>query len=165
MQREVALAISEQMIKGQDQLQDDISHCLFCIYNSQDISQYFKQLLRVQKKLKEWRSHTNPKLLFDLFTENIKEYMKGIKLRIAQDMKKLDIVLKVRILRRHSADDYFLIDNSFSKNYSIHSSYNEFLASSINYLASPQYETVRKNTRYNAWKEVAQNKYKVQTFY
>jgi hypothetical protein len=81
--------------------------------------------------------------------------MKGIKLRIAQDMKKLDIVLQVRIMRRHSADDYFLIDNSFSKNYSIHGSYNEFLASSINYLASPHYETVRKNTRYNAWKEVA----------
>lgn len=101
----------------------------------------------MQKKLKEWKSHTNPKLLYDLFTENVKEYMKGIKLRIAQDMKKVDIVQKVKILRRHSADDYFLIDNSFSKNYSLNGSYNEFLANSINYLGSSHYETVRKLTR------------------
>lgn len=73
---------AELFIQGEEQLQTDISHCLFCIYNNYPLEEYFKQLMRIQKKLKEWKHATSPKFVFDLFVENIKEFIKGIRVKI-----------------------------------------------------------------------------------
>ena len=41
--------------------------------------------------------------------------MKGIRMRVISEMKKCRIVVKTKLGRRYSYDDYFLIDNQFQK--------------------------------------------------
>lgn len=147
----------------EEQIHADISRILFCIYNNYPIDEYFKQLMRIQQKLKEWRSATSPKLVFDIFVENIKEFIKGIKIRIIKEMKERGIIQRVQLQRRYSYDDFFLVDNSNSsyRNFGINGHYNEFIGHGINYLMGDQYELVRKLARQKMWRQTAANKYRV----
>ena len=61
--------------------------------------------------------------------------MKGIKIRIVQEMKNCGLLSKVRISRRYSYDDFFLLDNSFNRNLSMgNTGLNEFIGSGIHYM-------------------------------
>jgi hypothetical protein len=43
--------------------------------------------MNIQRILKEGRNYIMPQLVADAFVQNIKEFMRGIKIRIVQDMK------------------------------------------------------------------------------
>jgi hypothetical protein len=105
-------------------------------------------------------------LVFDLFVENIKEFIKGIKIKIIQEMKKIGVIQRVQHQRRYSYDDFFLVDNSFSRNFNSPSSnyYNEFIGNGIHYLIGEQYELARKLSRHKMWREKSANKYRVTHF-
>lgn len=47
-------------IKTDEGFQGDLSHCLFCIYNNKELDHYFKQLLKIQKVLKDGRQVITP---------------------------------------------------------------------------------------------------------
>lgn len=60
----------------------------------------------------------------------------------------------MQISRRQSYDDFFLVDNSFNRNFSISGhAYNEFIGNGIHYLMSDQYEKARIIARQNMLRE------------
>jgi hypothetical protein len=93
--------------------------------------------------------------------------MKGIRNKLVEEMKDLSIIIKSSISRRYSYDDYFLIDNSFQRGFSMVNGnyYNqEFIVSAMNYLIGDKYEKVRDQTRQNNWEQINKNKYKIEHF-
>ena len=90
--------------------------------------------------------------------------MKGIRIRIVQEMKSCGLLSKVRISRRYSYDDFFLLDNSFNKNFSLSSGLNEFIGSGVHYLMGEQYERVRDIARQNMIRRAKANKFKIPHF-
>lgn len=80
-------------------MQADTSHVLFCIYNNYSIDEYFKQLMQIQTRLKQQKLSIPPKLVFELFVDNIKDFLKGIKLKIIKEMKALGLIQRVQLQR------------------------------------------------------------------
>jgi len=70
----------------------------------------------------------------------------------------------VQLPRRYSFDDFFLVDNTFSRNFSMNGPYNEFIGNGIHYLVGEQYELARKLSRQKMWRELNANKYRVSHF-
>lgn len=106
-----------------------------------------------------------PQQFADIFVQNIKEFMRGIKLRIIQEMKSVGIIQKVQIPRRYSYDDFFLVDNSFHRNFPINGHhYNDFIGNGIHYLVGDQYEKARNVARQSMIREMQANKFKVAHF-
>lgn len=69
-------------------------------------------------------------------------------------MKQLGIIQKVQISRRQSYDDFFLVDNSFNRNFPMSGHhYNEFVGNGILYLIGDQYEKARNIARSNMLRE------------
>lgn len=84
----------------------------------------------------------------DVLVQNVKEFIKGIRIRLVQEMKSCGLLSKMKISRRYSYDDFFLLDNSFNKNFAIAASgLNEFIGTGIHYLMGDQYERVRDIAR------------------
>ena len=92
--------------------------------------------------------------------------MKGIRLRLIQEMKSCGLLSKAPISRRYSYDDFFLLDNSFNRNFSLnsHAHLNEFVGSGIHYLCGEQYEKVRALARQNLIRRNKANKLKIPPF-
>lgn len=152
-------------IKHDESFQSDLSHCLFCIYNNKELDHYFKQLLKIQKVLKDGKPYIMPQLVADTFVQTIKEFMKGIKIRLVQEMKNSGLLSKVRIQRRYSYDDFFLLDNSFNRNISLgNPGLNEFIGAGIHYLMGDQYERVRNIARQNMIRRNRVSKFKIPHF-
>ncbi len=147
----------EKFVQNDEQIQSDIKYCLYCVYNNHELSQYFKQLLRLAKRLKEWSFQITPNLLFSIFEENIKEFMHGIRDRLVDELKQMQMITQKKLQRRYSYDDYFLIDKAFSKNYSIYAFNSEMFTQSTRYMADNRYEQVRTDLRRQIWSEVRKN--------
>ena len=99
--------------------------------------------------------------MLDVFIDNIKEFMTGIKIRLVQEMKNCGLLQKVRISRRYSYDDFFLLDNSFNRNFSMGTSgLNEFIGTGLHYL-NGDYEKARSIARHNMLKRQRANRYKI----
>lgn len=82
-------------------------------------------------------------------------------------MQAYRLIVKTRLPRRLSFDDYFLIDNQLSRCYNTNGGVSinmEFIGAGIQYLLGEEYELIRKVTRNKVWKEINSNKYKVEHF-
>eukprot|EP00347_Sterkiella_histriomuscorum_P010269 403376945 len=155
----------ETLLQNDEQIQADIKFCLYCIYNNYDLQQYFMQLLRVQRRLKEWSFQLNPNILFSIFEENIKEFMFGIRDRLIEEMKQLQMIRQKVYTRRYSLDDYFLIDKTFSRSYSLQGYNNDIFTYQMQYMNDPKYETKRNDLRHKIWSQVRMNNETIVSFY
>ena len=70
-------------------------------------------LIAIKKRFQEFKNYVEAKIFFSLFIKNIKDFMKGIRMRILQEMKQYKVLIKSKIARRYSYDDYFLIESQF----------------------------------------------------
>ena len=48
----------QQFKKDKQRLQDNMAHCLFCIYNQQDISHYFSEMMFITELMKQHYNST-----------------------------------------------------------------------------------------------------------
>lgn len=107
----------------------------------------------------------NPNILFNIFEENIKEFMHGIRDRLIDEMKQLQMIRQKPSTRRYSFDDYFLIDKTFSRSYSLHGYNNEILNHCMKYMLDSKYETIRNDLRHRIWSEMRKNNEVIVSFY
>ena len=52
-------------------------------------------------------------MLFSLLLKNVRDFMKGIRLKILEEMKNYNLIVKQQLVRRHSYDDFFLMNSEF----------------------------------------------------
>lgn len=67
--------------------------------------------------------------------------------------------------RRQSFDDYFLIDKTFTRSYSLHGYTNEILNHYMKYMSDQRYEQIRNDIRYRIWSEMRKNNEMIVSFY
>lgn len=84
----------------------------------------------------------------------IKDFMQGIRDRLIDEMKHLQMITQKKITRRYSYDDYWLIDKAFSKNYSFHYYNNEIFNHCMRYMSDNRYDQIRGDLRQRIWQEV-----------
>jgi hypothetical protein len=83
--------------------------------------------------------------------------MHGIRDRLIDELKSLQMITQKRLQRRYSYDDYFLIDKAFSKSYSLYGFNSEMFNHCTRYMADSRYEQVRTDLRRQIWTEVRKN--------
>ena len=83
--------------------------------------------------------------------------MHGIRDRLVDEVKSMQMITQKKLQRRYSYDDYFLIDKAFSKNYSVYAFNSEMFTQSTRYMADNRYEQVRTDLRRQIWSEVRKN--------
>jgi hypothetical protein len=80
-------AAYEKALQQDSRLQEDISHCLYCLYNNAPMEDYFMRLISIQKRFKDFKNYVDPKFFLGLFIKHIKDFMKGIRKRILIEMR------------------------------------------------------------------------------
>ena len=65
-------------------------------------------------------------------------------------MNSLGLIMKNKLIRRYSYDDFFLVDNQHQRVYQHGRNVNEFIGNGVHYLVGEQYELLRKLTRQKA---------------
>ena len=101
--------------------------------------------------------------LYDLIMETVSEYMHAIQKNIVDEMKKVGLVRRLCADRRHSQDDYWLINN-VSHN-SGKSANNEFAMTGPYYLSDmKKYEDVRRKSRFILFSEQHASRYRLLNF-
>ena len=91
--------------------------------------------------------------------------MHGIRDRLIDEMKNLQMIKQKPSTRRYSFDDYFLIDKTFSKSYSLHGYNNEILNHCMKYMLDSKYESIRNDLRHRIWSEMRKNNEVIVSFY
>lgn len=46
------MGLMQQFKKDKQKLHDNLAHCLFCIYNQQDITHYFAEMMQITELMK-----------------------------------------------------------------------------------------------------------------
>ena len=121
-----------------------MARCLISIYNQQDMSQYFSDMIKISEIMKIYYDNSkvllnnrnqfaslkgqslfrlfqqievqaSPKYLKKIMTEIIGDIMNNICEQILQKMKQLGVIIKEPLHRRASHDDYQLCFENFSK--------------------------------------------------
>lgn len=143
-----------------EQVLSDLKYCLYCVYNNLDLSQYFKQLLKLSKRLKEcYGGVLNANVLFNIFEICIKEFLHGIRDKLVEDAKGLISHKRQPQQRHYSHDDYCLIDRMATHHTKSGIGYSqslEMLTQCSAYLGDPRYEQVRAQVRrqvFNEWRQ------------
>ena len=132
--------------RDRQKLHENMAHCLFCIYNQQDISHYFLEMMQITEIMKyhndnakfafvikdknqlsqgvtkqlqlKFQEQTSPKFVMEIVQEIIGDIMKNIRQQILQKMKELDVIVKEPVCRRASFDDYNLCYETNNKKFS-----------------------------------------------
>ena len=79
-----------------------------CIYNRKDIEEYLEVMIRIQTRLKNWKSFTVQQLynmILDVSQEKVKQIRRGI----IDEMKQCGLIRTMQVDRVQSLDDYQLI--------------------------------------------------------
>lgn len=148
------------LAQNDEQIQSDLKYCLYCVYNNLELSQYFKQLLRLSKRMKDnYHGLLNANILFSIFDECIKEFLHGIRDKLVEDAKGLITHKRSPQQRHYSHDDYFLIDRMHNSKTSPNNGLYgagasiELFNHCSRYLGDQRYEQVRADLRRQLFQE------------
>ena len=152
----------EVILSNDEKLQSDIKFCLYCIYNGHNLSQYFPQLMRILQTLREYQqvdSRLTANTLLVLLEANVRDFVSGgIRDKLVEEIRASGLIGQKAPERRHSMDDYFLIDRVFSKSYTTQGLNNELFYHCSKYLLdSTKYEQVKSELRSRIWHELKKN--------
>ena len=100
-----------------------------------------------------------------MFEDNIKEFMLGIRDKLIDEMKQLQMIKLKQITRRYSLDDFFMIDKTFARSYSHHGYNNDILSHCMRYLNDSRYEFIKKDLRHKIWSEMKKSNEVIVTLY
>ena len=67
-------------------MKSDISHCMNCIYNKKDTEDYFEIMIRIQTRLRQWKSFS-VQSLYNIILEVVHEKVKSIRRTLIDEMK------------------------------------------------------------------------------
>jgi len=73
--------------------------------------------------------------------------MHGIRDRLVDEIKAMQMITHKKLQRSYSNDDYFLIDKAFSKSYSVYGFNSEMFNHCTRYMTDSRYEQVRTDLR------------------